>query len=61
MQEHGLQASRRGRGLAFQAAQAVNTLTAQHEMGELFKVIAFGKQVDVDWLGFAHGDMCHKL
>ena len=45
----------------FQAAQAVNTLTAQHEMGELFKVIAFGKQVDVDWLGFAHGDMCHKL
>lgn len=45
----------------FQAAQAVNTLTAQHEMGELFKVIAFGKQVDVDWLGFARGDMCHKL
>ena len=45
----------------FQAAQAVNTLTAQHEMGELFKVIAFGKQVDVDWLGFAYGDMCHKL
>lgn len=45
----------------FQAAQAVNTLTAQHEMGELFKVMAFGKQVDVDWLGFARGDMCHKL
>ena len=45
----------------FQADQAVNTLTAQHEMGELFKVIAFGKQVDVDWLGFAYGDMCHKL
>ncbi len=45
----------------FQAAQAVNTLTAQHEMGELFKVMALGKQVDVDWLGFARGDMCHKL
>ena len=45
----------------FQAAQAVNTLTAQHEMGELFKVMAFGRGVDVDWLGFARGDMCHKL
>ena len=45
----------------FQAAQAVNTLTAQHEMGELFKVMAFGKGVAVDWRGFARGDMCHKL
>ena len=45
----------------FQAAQAVNTLTAQHEMGELFKVMALGKGVDVDWLGFARGDRCHKL
>lgn len=45
----------------FQAAQAVNTLTAQHEMGELFKVMAFGRGVEVDWWGFARGDMCHKL
>ena len=45
----------------FQAAQAVNTLTAQHEMGELFKVMAFGRGVEVDWPGFARGDMCHKL
>ena len=45
----------------FQAARAVNTLTAQHEMGELFKVMAFGKGVAVDWRGFARGDMCHKL
>ena len=45
----------------FQAAQAVNMLTAQHEMGELFKVMALGKGVDVDWLGFARGDRCHKL
>ena len=45
----------------FQAAQAVNTLTAQHEMGELFKVMTFGRGVEVDWRGFALGDMCHKL
>ena len=44
-----------------QAAFAVQQLTAQHEMGELFKVMAFGKQVDVDWQGFVFGDMCHKL
>lgn len=44
-----------------QAAHALHILTAQHEMGELFKVIAFGKDVDVDWRGFAVGDMCHKL
>ncbi|MCG7657615.1 class I SAM-dependent methyltransferase [Wielerella bovis] len=44
-----------------QAAHAVQVLTAQHEMGELFKVIAFGREVDVDWLGFAYGDLCHKL
>ncbi|XXQ67532.1 class I SAM-dependent methyltransferase [Neisseriaceae bacterium B1] len=44
-----------------QAAYAVQQLTAQHEMGELFKVIAFGKAVDVDWQGFLIGDMCHKL
>lgn len=44
-----------------QAAHAVQQLTAQHEMGELFKVIAFGRGIDVDWQGFAWGDMCHKL
>lgn len=44
-----------------QAAHAVQQLTAQHEMGELFKVLALGKNVDVDWLGFTFGDMCHKL
>lgn len=44
-----------------QAAAALHTLTAQHEMGELFKVMAFGKNIDVDWQGFAFGDMCHKL
>lgn len=44
-----------------QAAHAVQQLTAQHEMGELFKVIAFGRYVSVDWQGFSHGDLCHKL
>ncbi len=44
-----------------QAATACQTLLAPHEMGELFKVIAFGKNIAVDWLGFSQGDMCHKL
>lgn len=44
-----------------QSAHAVQQLTAQHEMGELFKVMAFGKGVDVDWRGFMVGDLCHKL
>ena len=44
-----------------QAAAAVHQLTAQHEMGELFKVIAFGKNISIDWQGFLMGDMCHKL
>lgn len=44
-----------------QAAHAVQMLTAPHEMGELFKVIAFGKGVDTDWQGFAAGDLCRRL
>ena len=43
------------------AAAAVHQLTAQHEMGELFKVIAFGKNISIDWQGFLMGDICHKL
>ncbi|KPN72078.1 class I SAM-dependent methyltransferase [Neisseria sp. 83E34] len=42
-------------------AANLHKLTAQHEMGELFKVIAFGRGIDVDWQGFAFGDICHKL
>ncbi|WP_434777207.1 class I SAM-dependent methyltransferase [Neisseria sp. Ec49-e6-T10] len=42
-------------------ASACQTLLAQHEMGELFKVIAFGKNIDEELLGFTHGDLCHKL
>lgn len=43
------------------AASDVHKLIDLHEMGELFKVIAFGKNIDVDWQGFAYGDICHKL
>lgn len=45
----------------FQAAHAIQQLTNPHEMGELFKVIAFGKDIDVNWQGFQQGDLCHKL
>lgn len=44
-----------------QTASACHTLLDAHEMGELFKVIAFGKDIDVDWQGFIYGDLCHKL
>ena len=40
---------------------SVQKLTDQHEMGELFKVIAFGKNIGIDWTGFRFGDICHKL
>ena len=42
-------------------AAAVQQLISPHEMGELFKVMAFGKNISVDWQGFAFGDICHKL
>lgn len=42
-------------------ATAIQQLINPHEMGELFKVIAFGKNIDVDWQGFRFGDLCHKL
>lgn len=44
-----------------QATAACQKLLATHEMGELFKVIAFGKNIYFNWLGFTHGDYCHKL
>ncbi|MFC3873367.1 class I SAM-dependent methyltransferase [Neisseria musculi] len=40
---------------------ALHKLLGQHEMGDLFKVMAFGRDVDVAWPGFAAGDICHKL
>jgi SAM-dependent MidA family methyltransferase len=36
-------------------------LATEHEMGELFKVIGFGKGVDFEPLGFSDGDRSHTL
>jgi SAM-dependent MidA family methyltransferase len=36
-------------------------LLTEHEMGELFKVLAFGRGIDVALLGFAAGDRTHTL
>jgi len=36
-------------------------LITEHEMGELFKVIAFARGVSIDPLGFAQGDRTHRL
>ena len=36
-------------------------LVAEHEMGELFKVIAFAKGCSFDAMGFAAGDRSHRL
>ena len=40
---------------------AVQKLLNPHEMGELFKCIAFGKNIDPDWLGFNGLDLSAKL
>ena len=42
-------------------AQAVQKLVSPVEMGELFKVIALGKGIDVPLLGFAQGDRSETL
>ena len=43
------------------AARAVQRLTTPQEMGELFKVLALGKNMDAPPLGFARGDRLHTL
>ena len=40
---------------------AMQMLVAEHEMGELFKVIGFVKGPWFDAIGFAHGDRTHTL
>lgn len=42
-------------------AKAAQRLLSPQEMGETFKVIGFGKQVGIDWLGFRNGDRCYTL
>jgi SAM-dependent MidA family methyltransferase len=36
-------------------------LVTEHEMGELFKVLALGKGLDLDLIGFTEGDRSHTL
>ncbi|MBS0441528.1 MAG: class I SAM-dependent methyltransferase, partial [Proteobacteria bacterium] len=36
-------------------------LLTEHEMGELFKVIGLAKGIELDPIGFAHGDRTHTL
>ena len=43
------------------ARSAMQMLVAEHEMGELFKVIGFVKGPWFDAIGFAHGDRTHTL
>lgn len=43
------------------AAKAVQRLTGPHEMGELFKVIALGKDLTQPLIGFLRGDRLHTL
>jgi SAM-dependent MidA family methyltransferase len=42
-------------------AAAVQKLLSPAEMGELFKVIAFEKNIDTDFIGFSQGDKSHTL
>jgi hypothetical protein len=45
------------------ARSAAHRLMAEHEMGELFKVLAFTRGLPTAWqaLGFLHGDRSHRL
>ena len=43
------------------ARSALQMLVAEHEMGELFKVIGFVKGPWFDAIGFEHGDRTHML
>jgi SAM-dependent MidA family methyltransferase len=43
------------------ASKAVQRLTGPHEMGELFKVIALGKDITQPLLGFLRGDRLYAL
>jgi len=45
----------------FRASAAAGKLTMPHEMGELFKVIAIGRGIEVPLLGFASGDQSRRL
>ncbi len=55
----GLAALLESAGLRERAA--AHKLVAEHEMGELFKVIALARGITIDPLGFLHGDRSHRL
>jgi SAM-dependent MidA family methyltransferase len=40
---------------------AAQRLVSEAEMGELFKVLAVGRGIDVPLVGFARGDRLHRL
>jgi SAM-dependent MidA family methyltransferase len=42
-------------------ASAVQKLLSPAEMGELFKVIGFGRGVSIEWQGLLDGDRCRTL
>jgi SAM-dependent MidA family methyltransferase len=44
-----------------QQSRAVDKLISPAEMGDLFKVIALGRGIDVPLLGFSRGDRTHTL
>jgi len=48
-------------GADWRARADAQKLLTEHEMGELFKVLAFGRGVGADALGFASGDRTHTL
>lgn len=48
-------------GADLPSTAAVQKLVNEHEMGELFKVLALGRGVSLDALGFAVGDRMHTL
>lgn len=48
-------------GADWRARADAQKLLTEHEMGELFKVLACGRGVDVASLGFAVGDRTHTL
>ena len=50
-----------GQDLRWREAISVQKLLTEHEMGELFKVVGFGKGVSFDALGFQSGDKTHTL
>ena len=48
-------------GADLRAKNAAHRLIAEHEMGELFKVLMFARSIDIDPVGFAQGDRSHRL